>query len=48
VAIHTADTFGWYDFTIRVLGDERFEIRYAGRLETGGWSYSDPAMGSST
>jgi phospholipase C len=47
VAIHTVDTFGWYDFTIRVEGDEMFEIRYAGRVETGGWSYSDPAMGSS-
>jgi phospholipase C len=32
---------GWYDLT--VLGDA-FEYRFAGRLETGAHSFSDPAV----
>jgi phospholipase C len=32
---------GWYDFTIV---SEAFEHRFAGRLETGAASYSDPAV----
>jgi phospholipase C len=35
-------TGGWYDFTVRV---GRFERRFAGRMETGRDSVSDPAMG---
>ncbi|MBD1392672.1 phosphocholine-specific phospholipase C [Mucilaginibacter glaciei] len=36
---------GWYDFSIRVNGYPNFEKRYAGRVETGATSYSDPLMG---
>jgi phospholipase C len=36
---------GWYDFSIRVKGDEAFEKRYAGKVETGNPSQSDPLMG---
>ncbi|MFA6247103.1 MAG: phospholipase C, phosphocholine-specific [Mucilaginibacter sp.] len=36
---------GWYDFSIRVKGYGDFEKRYAGRVETGSSSYSDPLMG---
>lgn len=38
-------SFGWYDFTLRVDGDEHFERHYAGRIETGHDSFSDPFMG---
>ncbi len=38
-------SFGWYDFEVSVAGFERFAKRYAGRIETGAPSYSDPAMG---
>ncbi|MBD2701471.1 phospholipase C, phosphocholine-specific [Spirosoma sp. BT702] len=38
-------SFGWYDFSIRVEGDTSFEQRYAGRIETGASSISDPFMG---
>jgi len=38
-------SFGWYDFSVRVAGSAGFEKRYAGRVETGKWSNSDPAMG---
>jgi phospholipase C len=36
---------GWYDFTIRVKGYADFKKRYAGRVETGKTSISDPYMG---
>jgi phospholipase C len=36
---------GWYDFSITVPGFDQFEKRYAGRVETGADSFSDPLMG---
>jgi phospholipase C len=36
---------GWYDWSLRVAGVKGFEKRYAGRVETGKDSISDPAMG---
>ena len=41
VAIDTSGTHGWYDFTVRC---DDLVYRYAGRVETGKWSISDPAM----
>jgi phospholipase C len=38
-------SFGWYDFSIKVNGAEQFEQRFAGRVETGKESFSDPFMG---
>jgi phospholipase C len=35
---------GWYDFSVTVSGSTAYERRFAGRLETGAWSTSDPAM----
>ncbi len=43
--VETAKSSGWYDLSVRITGSERFEKRYAGRVETGKWSISDPAMG---
>jgi len=40
-----ASSQGWYDFSVRVQGYEGFEKRYAGRIETGRDSISDPQMG---
>ena len=39
---------GWYDFSVKVKGHENFEKRYAGRIETGEDSISDPFMGNRT
>jgi len=36
---------GWYDFSVKIKGHENFEKRYAGRIETGEDSISDPYMG---
>ena len=38
-------SFGWYDFTLDVDSDRAFEQRFAGHLETGNDSLSDPALG---
>lgn len=40
-----ARTHGWYDLTVTVQGDPHFRYRYAGHLENGEDSISDPAMG---
>ncbi|MDO9103506.1 MAG: phospholipase C, phosphocholine-specific [Methylovulum sp.] len=37
--------FGWYDLTITVEGDANLEYRFAGHVESGKDSYSDPIMG---
>src|SRR5690606_14431623 len=36
---------GWYDCSVQVKGSAGFEKRYAGRVETGRESYTDPLMG---
>lgn len=36
---------GWYDFTIRINGNDEFLRHYAGHIETGEISISDPLMG---
>jgi phospholipase C len=38
-------SFGWYDFSVSIAGNQIFEKRYAGRVETGKSSFSDPLMG---
>jgi phospholipase C len=38
-------TRGWYDLVVTVQGDPEFAYRYAGHLETGEPSISDPGMG---
>jgi phospholipase C len=35
----------WYDVRVRAKGFDRFEKRYAGHVETGRTSFSDPFMG---
>ena len=38
-------TRGWYDLVVTVQDDPQFEYRYAGHLENGEASISDPGMG---
>jgi phospholipase C len=44
IVLNLAKQHGWYDFTLRHVG-AKTEVQYAGRVETGHSSYSDPAMG---
>ena len=46
IVIDCNKSFGWYDFTIKISGDKKFERRYAGKVETGEFSRTDPAMGN--
>jgi phospholipase C len=45
VTIPLKDSHGWYDFSVQINGANAFEKRYAGRVETGKESVSDPYMG---
>ncbi len=44
--IDLGKSYGWYDFSVKVNGNAAFEKRYAGRVETGKPSNSDPHMGN--
>jgi len=41
----TTRSFGWYDFSVRIKDNATFERRYAGHVETGLASMTDPLMG---
>jgi phospholipase C len=45
IKLDLGEQHGWYDFSIKVKGYGDFEKRYAGRVETGNPSYTDPVMG---
>ena len=44
VTLPLASSSGWYDFSVRVNGQTDYSRRFAGRMETGADSTSDPAM----
>ncbi len=44
VTLDLKKSFGWYDFKITAPDFPNFAQRYAGRVETGQESYSDPAL----
>jgi phospholipase C len=43
--IDTQRNHCWYDVGVRILQSENFYRHFAGRVETGQWGMSDPAMG---
>lgn len=45
ISVNTAKSYGWYDFSVKLKGNQQFERRYAGRVETGKPSKTDPFMG---
>lgn len=45
LVLDLTNSHGWYDFSIRVKGFSHFERRYAGHVETGKDSFTDPLMG---
>ncbi|HEX4772426.1 MAG TPA: phospholipase C, phosphocholine-specific [Bryobacteraceae bacterium] len=45
IAFNLQHSHGWYDVTIRIEGAEQFQRRYAGHVETGRPSFSDPQIG---
>jgi phospholipase C len=45
IVLDLSKTFGWYDFSVVVNGNTTFEKRFAGHVETGSISKTDPLMG---
>jgi len=45
ISIDTKDSFGWYDFSLKLNNFPIFVKRYAGRVEFGKPGKSDPQMG---
>lgn len=45
IVLNLDKSYGWYDFTLRIKGFEHFSKRYAGHVETGQLSSTDPLMG---
>ncbi|OQP65687.1 phosphocholine-specific phospholipase C [Niastella populi] len=45
INVNTAKSYGWYDFSVKLKGNQHFERRYAGRVETGKATKTDPFMG---
>jgi len=45
LTVPTDSGLGWYDIQLQLTGNSIFFQRFAGRVETGKWGYSDPAMG---
>ncbi|MEO8854191.1 MAG: phospholipase domain-containing protein, partial [Ginsengibacter sp.] len=43
--VNLEKNFNWYDISIKITGNNTFEKRYAGRVETGNPGKSDPIMG---
>ncbi|MEO6188584.1 MAG: alkaline phosphatase family protein, partial [Ginsengibacter sp.] len=47
IVLNLKESSGWYDFSIAVKDSNEFSRRYAGRVETGDESISDPLLGRS-
>ena len=45
IIIDLKKSFGWYDFTVKTKNDKSYLMRYAGHVETGEDSFSDPVIG---
>ncbi|WP_461107180.1 phosphocholine-specific phospholipase C [Spirosoma koreense] len=43
--LNLANSHNWYDFSVKVADFAEYEQRYAGRVETGKASFSDPVLG---
>jgi len=45
ILLDLGKSFGWYDHSVKLKGNSQFEQRFAGRVETGKASFTDPLMG---
>ncbi|RZM18296.1 MAG: DUF756 domain-containing protein, partial [Pedobacter sp.] len=45
VTINLKTTHNWYDFTIRMDGNDNYAQQYAGHVESNKQSFTDPLMG---
>lgn len=45
IKLDLSKNHNWYDFSIKIKGQDSFEQRFAGRVETGSLGKTDPLMG---
>lgn len=45
IPLNLAKNFNWYDFSVKLQGNSLFEERFAGHVETGAATKTDPVMG---
>jgi phospholipase C len=45
IVLNLKSSFGWYDFSVTVKGNSIYKARFAGRVETGKETFTDPLMG---
>lgn len=45
IEVQTSKYYGWYDISLVVKDKDDTEVRYAGKVETGKESFTDPMMG---
>ena len=45
IQLNLSENFNWYDLSVKVEGHQNFEERFAGRVETGLPTKTDPLMG---
>ncbi|TZF82299.1 phospholipase C, phosphocholine-specific [Pedobacter sp. BS3] len=45
IPVNLQKSFGWYDVSVQVQGYPQFQKHYAGHVETGKESFTDPLMG---
>jgi len=45
IVVDTSRQYNWYDFSVKLKGYGSFEQRFAGRVETGRVTKTDPLMG---
>lgn len=45
IEIDLKNSYNWYDVSVRITGHDRFEQRFAGRVETGKAGFTDPLIG---
>ena len=45
IVLNQSTSYGWYDFSVSIPGNIAFEKRFAGHVETGAVSKTDPLMG---
>jgi phospholipase C len=48
ILLHSSRSFGWYELKVTVRGVPGYSRIYAGRIETGRESFSDPQMGAAS
>lgn len=45
IVLNLSKSHNWYDFGVKINGNDLFEERFAGRVETGAVTQTDPLMG---